>query len=98
MTRIDACPRVSETTSSGTPMAKSSEAHEWRNSWMLQWPSPAATQNFGTVLPKASGSSGVPMVDVKIRLAEFFQSRAVRRSSCCRTQWACNVSTTGWDR
>lgn len=89
---------MSDTTSSRTPIANSSEAHEWRSSWMLQCPNPARLQMRGTVRPKASGSSGVPMVDVKTRLAELRQIRLVRCSWACRARCAYRRSTRGCDR
>jgi hypothetical protein len=57
VTRMEACPSVSETTSSGTPIASRSEAHEWRSSWMLQCPRPARLQILGTV--GHSGTMGI---------------------------------------
>ncbi len=81
VTRIDACPSVSDTTSSGTPIASKSDAHECRSSWMLQCPRPAALQILGTDFPKTSGSSGVPIVDVNTKSAGFLQTRAVVRSA-----------------
>lgn len=65
---------------------------------MLQWPRPTDSQIFGTVLPKASGSSGVPMVVVKISSAGLRQIRADRRSSSCRAAWDCRVDTKGSER
>ncbi len=81
VTLMEAWPSVSETTSSGTPMASNSEAHECRSSWMLQCPRPASLQIRGTDLPNTSGSSGVPIVDVKTKAAGLRHTRAVMRSS-----------------
>jgi len=55
---------------------------------MLQCPSPAALHILGTDLPKTSGSSGVPMVEVKTKSAGLRQTRAVLPSCFYRARCA----------